>query len=818
MSQLMNMLEKIEPIRIEDEIKVSFLDYAMSVIISRALPDARDGLKPVHRRILFAMRELGNDYNKAYKKSARVVGDVIGKYHPHGDQAVYDALVRMAQDFSLRYPIVDGQGNFGSIDGDPPAAMRYTEVRMAKLAHEFLADIDKDTVDFGSNYDGSLEEPLVLPTRAPSLLINGSSGIAVGMATNIPPHNLSEVVDGLVALIHRPEVTIAELMNHIPGPDFPSAGFISNREGIIEAYHTGRGLIKIRGRVTIETKAKDGRKSIVVTELPYQVNKARLLENIAELAAEKKIDGLTEIRDESDRDGLRVVLEVRRDFPPEIIINHLYHHTQLEASFGLNMLAIVNQTPRTLNLKELLEQFLLHRREVITRRTRFELRKAEERAHILEGLKKALDQLDLVIELIRASSSPATARTRLMERLDLTEVQAQAILDLRLQKLTALERKAIDDEYLGLIKDIARYRDLLANERLVYQVIEEELLALKEEFGDQRRTEILAAQDPELKPEDLIVEEDMVVTISHGGYIKRSPISLYRAQRRGGKGVTGVLTKDEDFVERLYVASTHDYLLFLTSKGRLHWLKVHEIPQAGRMSRGKAVVNTLNLEPSERVATVLPVKDLNQADRFVVMATRNGVIKRTDLISFSNPRKIGIIALTINEDDELVSAALTDDTNVIFLATRTGKAISFTEGEVRAMGRTAAGVRGIRLSKEDAVVGMEVLSESRQENILTVTANGFGKRTPAVEYRLQSRGGLGLITIKTTARNGPVVGVFKVTDEDQLMLITDTGRIIRTRIKEIPVQHRNVQGVKLIEVEPGERVVGVARVEERDEE
>jgi DNA gyrase subunit A len=814
----MKLFEKILPINIEEEIKGSYLDYAMSVIIGRALPDVRDGLKPVHRRILYTMRELGNDYNKPYKKSARVVGDVMGKYHPHGDAAIYDALVRMAQDFSMRYPLVDGQGNFGSVDGDPAAAMRYTEARMAKLTQEFLSDIDKKTVDFVDNYDGSMQEPTVLPARAPNLLINGSSGIAVGMATNIPPHNLGEVVDGLIALIHNPEITVTQLMQHIPGPDFPTSGFLYGGQGLLDAYKTGRGIIKIRGRVNTETRPRDNKKTIVVSEIPYQVNKSRLLENISDLIRDKKIDGISELRDESDRDGLRVIMEVKRDFPPEVIINQLYRMTQLEVSFGINTLAIVNQVPRLLSLKEALEYFLDHRREVIIKRTKFELAKAEARAHILEGYKKALDQLDLVIELIRASSSPATARTRLMERLDFTEIQAQAILELRLQKLTALERKSIDDEYLQLIKDIAHYRDILGNIRLVYQIIEEELVTLKEDYNDPRRTEIISEHGPDLTAEDLIVEEDMVVTISHGGYIKRNPISLYRAQRRGGRGITGTVTKEEDFVERLYVASTHSYLLFLTSSGRLHWMKVHEVPQAGRMARGKAMVNLLNLESGETVATVLPVRDLTEANRFVVMATRNGQIKRTELGAFSHPKKVGIIALTINEGDELVSAALTNGENVIFLATRSGKAISFSEPEIRAMGRTAAGVRGIKLSRDDVVVGMEVLKSELQETILTVTANGFGKRTIASDYRLQARGGMGLITIKTTLRNGPVVGAFNVEEEEQLMLITDTGRIIRIRAKEIPIIGRNTQGVTLIDVAPGERVVGVAPVEEQDEE
>ncbi len=814
----MNLFERTESIKVEDEIRSSYLDYAMSVIIGRALPDVRDGLKPVHRRILFAMRELGNDYNKAYKKSARVVGDVIGKYHPHGDSAVYDAIARLAQDFSMRYPLVDGQGNFGSIDGDPPAAMRYTEVRMAKLTHEFLSDIDKNTVDFGPNYDGSLEEPLVLPTRVPNLLINGSSGIAVGMATNIPPHNLSEVVDGIIALIHRPRITVEELMENIPGPDFPSAGFIAGRDGLLEAYKTGRGVIKIRGRVNIETRPRDNKKSIIISEIPYQVNKARLLESIAGLVRDKKLEGITDLRDESDREGLRVVLEIKKDYPPEVIINHLCSQTQLEVSFGLNMLAIVNQTPQVLNLKEFLQYFLEHRRDVVVRRTIFELAKAEARAHILEGLKRALDELDMVIELIRSSSSPAQAKERLMQRMGLDEIQSQAILDMRLQKLTGLERKAIEDEYLELIKAIARYREILSNDRLVYDIIEEELIELKEAFGDKRRTEIIAGESRDLDPEDYIVDEDMVVTISHRGYIKRNPISLYRAQRRGGRGVAGAKVQEEDFVERLYVASTHEYLLFLTNKGRLHWLKVHEIPIGGRLAKGKAMVNVLNLENGEDVAVSLAVRDLNEPGRFVVMATRNGIIKRTELSAFSHPTKRGIIALTINEDDELVSAAQTDGKSVIFLATRDGKAISFHEQDVRAMGRTAAGVRGIRLAEGDQMVSMEVLSESREETILTVTENGFGKRTAAKEYKLQARGGMGLITIKTTERNGSVVGVFNVTNEDELMLITDSGRIIRTRVHEISIIGRNTQGVTLIVVAPGERVVGVARLEEKEDE
>ncbi|MEE9556923.1 MAG: DNA gyrase subunit A [Candidatus Adiutricales bacterium] len=814
----MNYIENIQPVNIEKEIKDSFLDYAMSVIITRALPDVRDGLKPVHRRILYAMQELRNYANRPYIKSARVVGDTVGKFHPHGDMAVYDTLVRMGQDFSLRYPLVDKQGNFGSVDGDPPAAMRYTEVRMARVSHELLQDIDKDTINFGDNYDGSLQEPLVLPARIPNLLINGSSGIAVGMATNIPPHNLGEVVDGLIALIHNPDITIGELTKIIPGPDFPTAGFIYGRQGLRDAYRTGRGIIKVRGRMMIETRARDKRKSIIINELPYQVNKARLLESIAELYRDKKIEGINEIRDESDREGMRIVIEVKRDYPPEVISNTLYKLTQLETSFGINMMAIVNQAPVVLTLKEILGHFLDHRREIIIRRTKFDLARAEARAHILEGLRAALDKLDQVIDLIRNSDTPATAKTRLQEELEITEIQAQAILDLRLHRLTGLEREAVETEYQELMASIADFKDILGSEQRIFNIIEEELIELKETFGDERRTEIIEYVQGELNAEDFIVEEDMVVTISHTGYIKRSPISLYRAQRRGGKGVTGSRPKEEDFVERLYIASTHSYLLFLTSAGHLHWKKVHEVPQGGRLARGKAMVNLLDLAPGESVATVLPVKDLNEEDRFVVMATKKGLVKRTELKAFSHPSRRGIICLTINKGDELVSAALSNGQNKIFLATSSGKAITFAENDVRSMGRSAAGVRGIRLAEEDLVVGMEILSEASEVSILTVTANGFGKRSSVSDYRKQGRGGLGLITIKTSERNGPVIGVFQVVDEDELMLITDTGRIIRTRVKEIRVISRNTQGVKLIDISPEEKVSDVARLDEKDDD
>ncbi len=811
--------KRVEPVNIEDEIKVAYLDYAMSVIIGRALPDARDGLKPVHRRILFAMSELGNDYNKPYKKSARVVGDVIGKYHPHGDQAVYDALVRLAQDFALRYPLADGQGNFGSVDGDSPAAMRYTEVRMAKLAHEFLADIEKKTVDFSSNYDDSLEEPVVMPTRVPGLLVNGATGIAVGMATNIPPHNLGEVADALIALIDNPKLTVSELMNYIPGPDFPTGGFILGRDGLREAYHTGRGIIRLRAKAGVETGAKD-KKSLVVTEIPYQVNKAKLHEDIDLLIRDKKLEGISEIRDESDGEGMRLVLDLKsthRD-SADTILNQLYRQTQMEVSFGINLLAVVGQAPRLLTLRDALLHFLEHRKEVVTRRTRFELDKAEARAHILEGLLKALDNLDAIIKLIRASRTPSEAKSGLINEFAFTEIQAQAILDLRLQKLTQLERQGLLDEYDALLKDIERYRAILASETLLLGVIREETQGLRDEFADERRTQITETRPGDYNPEDFIVDEDMVVTISHGGYIKRSSVTLYKSQKRGGKGVTAAKTKDDDFVERLYIASTHSYLLFLTTRGRLYWLKVHEVPQAGRTAKGKAIVNLLALAEEEKVTTVLVVKDLTEADRFVVMATANGLIKRVDLSAFQNPRKAGIIAMGVGEDDELVSAALTDGQRALILSAQQGKAICFKESEVRSMGRTAGGVKGISLGPKDRLVSMDCIAMDRSETLLTVTEKGFGKRTPAAEYNLQSRGGMGTITIKTSAQKGQVVGVLKVTEEDRLMLITNTGRLIMFKVSEVSVRHRNTGGVKLIGVEDAEYVVAVAPVGEADEE
>ena len=799
----------VAQVNIEDEMKKSYLEYSMSVIVGRALPDIRDGLKPVHRRVLFGMHDLRNYYNRAYKKSARVVGDVIGKYHPHGDAAVYDTLVRMAQDFSLRYPLIDGQGNFGSVDGDPPAAMRYTEVRMTRLAQEFLTDIDKETVDFSPNYDGSMLEPVILPTTIPNLLINGSSGIAVGMATNIPPHNLTEVCQAVIQLIEHPEEKIEVLMKIITGPDFPTAGFILGKRGISEAYKTGRGIIKIRARGFVERFGKN-KERVVVSEIPYQVNKTRLLEKIADLVKERKIEGVSDIRDESDRDGMRIVVDVKRDGKALVILNRLYKFTQMEVSFGIIMLAIVKGRPQVLNLKEILQQFINHRREIIIKRTIHDLKKAEERAHILEGLKKALDFLDEVIELIRSSSDPKEAKMRLMEDFELTEVQSQAILEMRLQRLTGLEREKINEEYEGLMKNIVHFKKILESPEMVSQIIKEETEAIRESHGDERRTEILE-EIGEFNMEDLIAEEDMVVTISHEGYIKRNPISLYRAQRRGGKGMTGVRPKEKDFVEHLFVASSHDYLLFFTNKGRVYWKKVHEVPEAGRVSRGKAIVNLLELQRGERVATTLSIRDFEEG-KFVIMATKDGLVKKTPLLSYSKPRTGGIIAINIKDDDELIAVRVTSGEQDIFLSTSSGKSIRFHEQEIRSMGRVAAGNIGIRMGSEDKLVGMEALDEGA--TILTATENGFGKRTKTEQYRSQSRGGKGILTIKTSERNGPVVSSFQVTDQDQLMIITEHGKIIRLRAGDISVIGRNTQGVKLIELAEGEKVVGVAKVME----
>jgi len=808
----MDQQERSLRVSIEDELKHSYLDYAMSVIIGRALPDVRDGLKPVHRRILYAMRELGNDWNKPYKKSARIVGDVIGKLHPHGDAAVYDALVRMAQSFSMRYALVDGQGNFGSVDGDPPAAMRYTEVRQSKLAHEFLTDLDKATVDFVSNYDSSLDEPAVLPTLVPNLLINGSSGIAVGMACNIPPHNLSEVVDALIATIDSPQIDLAGLIEHIPGPDFPTAGLLYGAAGIREAYATGRGLIKVRARVEMEEVDKDQQR-IVITELPFQVNKARLLERIAELVKQKKIEGIRDIRDESDRQGMRVAIDLKRDEHAEVILNNLYKYTSMEVTFGINMLAIVHNRPEILSLRNILDNFLEHRRTVVLRRTTFELRRAEERAHILEGLKIALENIDAIIELIKSAPSPREAKARLMEKYGLTDQQAQAILDMRLQRLTGLERERILEEHRALLKEIARLREILGDESLLMSVVRQELQELKDKYGDGRRTEIVH-DVRELDLADYITEEDMVVTVSHAGYIKRSPVQIYRSQRRGGKGRTGTRPREADFVELLFVASTHDYLLFLTNLGRIHWMKVYELPEASPLARGKAIVNLLQLQEAERVATILPVREF-ESDMFVVMATRKGVVKKTDLMAFGKPRSGGIIALKIDEGDELINARLTDGSQQLFFTTQEGKSLRTREAEIRPMGRVARGVRGMKVNGS-SLVGMEVVSE--EATILTVSANGFGKRTKTQEYPLRRRGGKGVLSMRTTQRNGPVVGFLQVDDNDEIMLITDTGRIIRMKVNEISVIGRVTQGVRLIDIEPDERVVDMTLLAESEEE
>jgi DNA gyrase subunit A len=808
----MNIAIEHIPVNIEDEMKASYMDYAMSVIIGRALPDVRDGLKPVHRRILYAMNELNNDWDKPYKKSARIVGDVIGKYHPHGDMAVYDSIVRMAQDFSLRYPLIDGQGNFGSIDGDPPAAMRYTEIRMSKLTSELLADIDKETVDFVPNYDESLVEPSVLPSKFPNLVVNGSSGIAVGMATNIPPHNLVETINAIIALIEGPEISVAELMNHVPGPDFPTGGFIYGKEGIRQAYETGKGVIQLRARALIERDRKGERENIVINELPYQTNKAKLIERIAELVQEKVIEGIANIRDESDREGMRVVVELKRNEVAEVILNQLYKHTQMQTSFGIILLAIHQNQPKLLPLKEMLHLFIQHRQEVVIRRSRFELNKAEARAHILEGLKRAIDHIDAVIATIRASKTPKEAKDRLMEKFAFSDEQAQAILEMRLQRLTNLEQHKIVEEYEETIKGINRLKTLLASERLILNLIKEELVSMRDAYGDERKTEIVETT-PEIRVEDLIAEEDMVVTITHTGYIKRNPISLYRSQHRGGKGKMGINVREEDFVEDLFIASTHDFILFFTDAGKIHWMKVHELPQAGRLTRGKAIINLLNLSPQEKVTTILSLKDFAK-EMFITFMTKRGTIKKTSLEAYSNPRSGGIIAIHLDEGDELISAKLTDGKQHLFIGTKVGKAIHFPENQIREMGRTARGIRGIKISKEDEVVGMEVVAPHTQ--ILTVTANGYGKRTQAAEYRIQNRGGSGIFTVKRTQKTGDVIRINTVLNEDELMVISNKGKIIRLRALDIPVQGRSTQGVRLITLEEGERVVAVAKLAEKE--
>ncbi|HIB8929360.1 TPA: DNA topoisomerase (ATP-hydrolyzing) subunit A [Morganella morganii] len=842
--------KEILPVNIEEELKSSYLDYAMSVIVGRALPDVRDGLKPVHRRVLFAMKELGNDWNKAYKKSARVVGDVIGKYHPHGDIAVYETIVRLAQPFSMRYMLVDGQGNFGSIDGDSAAAMRYTEVRMAKIAHELLADIDKETVDFVPNYDGTEMIPDVMPTRIPNLLVNGSSGIAVGMATNIPPHNLGEVIDGCLAYIDDEDISIEGLMEHIPGPDFPTAAIINGRRGILDAYRTGRGKIHIRARAEVETDEKTGRETIIVNEIPYQVNKARLIEKIAELVKEKRLEGISALRDESDKDGMRIVIEVKRDAVGEVVLNNLYLLTQMQTTFGINMVALHQGQPKILNLKEILSAFVRHRREVVTRRTIYELRKARERAHILEGLAIALANIDPIIELIRRAPTPAEAKAGLLaqawelgtvaamlagagddaarpEGLDeqfgirdglyhLTEVQAQAILDLRLQKLTGLEHEKLLDEYRELLELIAGLLHILQSPERLMEVIREELVAVKEQFNDKRRTDI-TENTADINIEDLISQEDVVVTLSHQGYVKYQPLTDYEAQRRGGKGKSAARIKEEDFIERLLVANTRDTILCFSNKGKLYWLKVYQLPEASRGARGRPIINILPLdqEQNERITAILPVREYEEG-KFVFMATASGTVKKTSLQDFSRPRNAGIIAANLNEGDELIGVDLTDGSNEVMLFSADGKVVRFAEDAVRAMGRTATGVRGIRLGDDDAVVSL-IIPRGEGE-ILTVTENGYGKRTAEAEYPTKSRATQGVISIKVSERNGKVVGAIQVGADDQIMMITDAGTLVRTRVSEVSIVGRNTQGVTLIRTGEEEKVVGLQRVAEPEED
>ncbi|HEY9206849.1 MAG TPA: DNA gyrase subunit A [Candidatus Methanoperedens sp.] len=803
--------EKISPVNIEDEMKRSYIDYAMSVIVGRALPDVRDGLKPVHRRILYAMNEQGMTSDKPYKKSARIVGDVLGKYHPHGDIAVYDTIVRMVQTFSLRYPLIDGQGNFGSIDGDSAAAMRYTEVRLAKIAEEILVDIDKETVDFVPNYDESLKEPTVLPCKLPNLLINGSTGIAVGMATNMPPHNLGEVIDGITMVIDRPDVGLDELIKVVKGPDFPTAGFIYGRQGIRDAYATGRGSIKMRARAVIEEiKNKE---QIIVTELPYQVNKAKLIETIAGLVRDKKIAGITDLRDESDKDGIRIVMEISRQAQANIILNQLYSHTQLEDTFGVINLALVDGQPRLLPLKDLIIHYIAHRKQIIIRRSQFELKKAEQRAHILEGLRIALSNIDEVIKLIKASKTPDEARAGLVAKFKLSEEQAKAILEMRLQRLTGLEREKIDAEYGELLKTIAWLKELLASEPKILNLIKTELADIKARFADKRRTEIIESTG-EFVTEDLIPKEDDVITITNSGYIKRIAVDAYKQQRRGGKGVIGMETKEEDFVGDLFIANTHDYLLFFTDRGKVYWLKVYEIPTAGRQARGTAIVNLLQIEQGEKINAYVPISKFDEK-HFLLMVTKKGTAKKTALTEYSNPRKTGIIAISLEEGDKLVSVKLTDGTKEVVVGTKHGKAIRFGEDDVRDMGRGAYGVRGMKLVGEDEVVSAAIVEEGA--TLLTVTENGFGKRTGFGEYRTSNRGGQGVITIDVNVRNGNVVDIRSVHEDDEIMVTTSKGIIIRVPVKGIRVQGRATQGVKIMNVEGGDRVVGVARLAKEEE-
>ena len=800
--------ERVIPVLIEEEMKSSYIDYSMSVITARALPDVRDGLKPSGRRILTAMNDLNLSPGRPHRKCAKIAGDTSGNYHPHGEQVVYPTLVRMAQDFSMRYLLVEGQGNFGSVDGDGAAAMRYTEARLSPVAMEMLADLNKGTVDFVPNYDETLTEPTVLPAKFPNLLCNGSSGIAVGMATNIPPHNLTEVVDATIALIDNPELEVEDLLKHIEGPDFPTGGIVFGGWGLAEAYKSGRGRITLRAKANAET-LKSGKENIIISEIPYQVNKSNLLERIAELVQRKTIGGLADLRDESDRDGMRIVIELKRDAQREAVLNQLFKHTQMQVTFGIIMLALVNGEPKVLNLKELIQHFIDHRHQVITRRTGFELKKTEERAHILEGLKIALENLDAVIKLIRGSKTPQEAREGLMERFKLTEIQAQAILDMRLQRLTGLERGKIEEEYLEKIKLIARLKGILESESQRMNIIKEELLGLKEKYGDERRTQIIAEAPTEFTIEDLIAEEDMVITISHSGYIKRLSVSSYRRQRRGGRGVIGMETKEEDFVEHLFIASTHNYILFFTDRGRCYWLKVHEIPQGGRLARGKSIVNLIDLDKGEKVAAFVPVREFDD-EHYVMMATRNGTVKKTVLSAFGNPRRGGINAMNIPDGDVLIETDLTNGSFDIILATKGGQAIRFPETKVRDMGRAAYGVRGVALQKGDEVIGMVVAK--REATLLSVTENGYGKRSSISDYRVTNRGGKGVINIRATERNGTVIAIKEVLDPDELMLITQKGIVVRISIKSITIIGRATQGVKLINLDKGDKLVDVARV------
>lgn len=809
------IFEKVLPVALEEEMKSSYIDYAMSVIVARAIPDVRDGLKPVHRRVLFGMHELGMFHNKPYKKSARIVGEVLGKYHPHGDTAVYDTMVRMVQDFSLRYPLIDGQGNFGSVDGDTAAAMRYTEARLAKIADEMLRDLDKNTVDFTPNFDDSLQEPLVLPSYLPNLLVNGASGIAVGMATNIPPHNLNEVVDGLVALIDNPKLKVEDIIKYVKGPDFPTGGIIYGYEGVKEGLLTGRGRVIVRAKANIET-LKNDRENIVVTEIPYQVNKTSLIEKIAELVREGKLEGISNLRDESDRDGMRIVIELKRDGQPAVILNNLFKHTQMQTTFGVNMLSLVNGVPKVLNIQQMMQYFLDHRMDVLIKRTKFELDAAERRAHILEGYIIALDNIDEVIATIKKSKDTETAKQNLMRKFKLSEIQAKAILDMRLQRLTGLERKKIEDEYKEILKLIERLKIILDNEKKRRTIIKEELLALKEKYGDERRTEIIFDYK-EFALEDVIAEEDVVVTISHGGFIKRFPVSGYRKQGRGGKGVTGAGTKDEDFIEHMFVASTHHYIMFFTDRGKCYWLKVHEIPEAGRASRGRSIINLLEKEKEEEITAFVTVKEFAD-DKYIVMATHQGTVKKTVLSAYSNVRKGGIIAINLEAGDKLVEAKLSEGSSDIIIGTKEGMAVRFNEKDVRDMGRTATGVRGIKLEKNDHVIGMIVVKNAT--TLLVVTEKGFGKRSEIEDYRLTHRGGKGVITVKTSDRNGSLIAMKEVNDADELVIITTGGMVIRQSVKEIRVMGRNTQGVRLIRLSDEDEIADIARVvpeEEGDE-